>query len=183
VIVPESDPISVGGMARTAEYKEFHSDGAPIERAKAELEQIGLAQVSEALDGCVVRQRKVYPMYGEDYPRHVATIRKELEAKYPTLHLVGRNGMHKYNNQDHAMMTVMLRGQNIIAGRCIYDLWCVNQDAEYHEAGAVGDTVSTRALRIVPTCISETRTPIPIAASNAEPNRQLKPSSKTPVGG
>jgi hypothetical protein len=122
-------------------------------------------------------------VYDEDYAIHVAMIRKELEAKYPTLHLVGRNGMHKYNNQDHAMMTAMLCVQNIMAGRCIYDFWCVNQDAEYHEAGAAGDTVSNSGLRMVPKCISEARTPVPIAASNAEPNRQLKPSSKTLVGG
>jgi len=90
--------------------------------------------------------------------------------------------MHKYNNQDHAMMTAMLCVQNIMAGRRIYDLWRVNQDAEYHEAGTVGDTVSTSGLRMVPTYISgEARTSVPIAASHAEHNRQRKPSSKTPA--
>jgi hypothetical protein len=54
------------------------------------------------------------------------------------LHLVGRNGMHKYNNQDHAVMTAMLAAQNIIQGRQVYDVWRVNQDAEYLEAGAAG---------------------------------------------
>ncbi|MBS1240295.1 MAG: hypothetical protein H6R45_1001, partial [Proteobacteria bacterium] len=54
------------------------------------------------------------------------------------LHLVGRNGMHRYNNQDHAMMTAMLTVENILAGARIYDTWCVNEDAEYHEAGNEG---------------------------------------------
>ena len=54
------------------------------------------------------------------------------------LHLVGRNGMHKYNNQDHAMMTAMLAARNILAGRRVFDVWAVNQDGEYHEAGEAG---------------------------------------------
>ena len=65
-------------------------------------------------------------------------MRGELEHKYPTLHLVGRNGMHRYNNQDHAMMTAMLTVENILAGTRVYDIWCVNEDAEYHEAGDEG---------------------------------------------
>jgi len=65
-------------------------------------------------------------------------MREELEEKYPTLHLVGRNGMHRYNNQDHAMMTAMLTVRNIEAGERIYDTWQVNEDAEYHEAGNEG---------------------------------------------
>ena len=55
-------------------------------------------------------------MYDDDYAKHVNTIREELEKNYPNLHLVGRNGMHKYNNQDHAMMTAMLCAKNILAG-------------------------------------------------------------------
>jgi hypothetical protein len=59
--------------------------------------------------------------------------------------------MHKYNNQDHAMMTAMLCVKNIVAGEGLYDLWKVNQDAEYHEAGErAGDASSTSGLRAVP---------------------------------
>ena len=58
---------------------------------------------------------------------------------FDNLQLVGRNGMHKYNNQDHAMMTAMLCVENIVADSRLYDLWQVNQDAEYHEAGSAGD--------------------------------------------
>ena len=86
------------------------------------------------MDGCVVRQKKAYPVYDDDYAQHVATIREELDERYPNLHLVGRNGMHKYNNQDHAMMTAMLCVENILADTKLYDLWQVNGDAEYHEA-------------------------------------------------
>jgi protoporphyrinogen oxidase len=82
----------------------------------------------------------------------VATIRQEIEERYPNLHLVGRNGMHKYNNQDHAMMTAMLCVKNILAGTRIYDLWQVNGDAEYHEAGKAA--VTGTAFRHVPTRVA-----------------------------
>jgi len=58
--------------------------------------------------------------------------------RFPGLHLVGRNGMHKYNNQDHAMMTAMLTVENIMEGTAQYDVWNVNEDAEYHEEGVAG---------------------------------------------
>lgn len=86
----------------------------------------------------MVRQEKAYPVYDEDYASHVAAMRAELEERHPSLHLVGRNGMHRYNNQDHAMMTAMLTVENILAGARVYDVWCVNEDAEYHEAGNEG---------------------------------------------
>jgi len=87
----------------------------------------------------VVRQEKAYPVYDDEYAANVAAMRGELETAYETLHLVGRNGMHRYNNQDHAMMTAMLSVENIIAGSRVYDIWCVNEDAEYHEAGDEGE--------------------------------------------
>ena len=77
-----------------------------------------------------------------------------LEERFPTLYLVGRNGMHKYNNQDHAMMTAMLCVENILAEKRLYDLWRVNQDAEYHESGTAGARVATSGLRSVPTRLS-----------------------------
>ena len=126
-------------------------DADLIELGRKELAAIGLAQPEDVVDGCVVRQRKAYPVYDDDYARHVSTIRAELDQNYPRLHLVGRNGMHKYNNQDHAMMTAMLTARNIIAGQNLYDVWQVNQDAEYHEAGAAGEQVGASGLRIVPT--------------------------------
>jgi protoporphyrinogen oxidase len=130
------------------------SDEELIARAKREIHQIGLADPSDVVDGCVVRQPKAYPVYDDDYARHVETIRAEIDTRFPGLHLVGRNGMHKYNNQDHAMMTAMLCAKNILAGETLYDLWNVNQDAEYHEAGERLSRQVATGLRDVPKRVS-----------------------------
>ncbi len=114
------------------------TDDELVELGSRELVQLGLAKQGDVIDGHVVRQPKAYPVYDDDYATHVTTIRRELESRYPNLHLVGRNGMHKYNNQDHAMMTAMLVARNILADEQLYDIWDVNQDAEYHEAGDRG---------------------------------------------
>jgi protoporphyrinogen oxidase len=140
-MVPDPELCSYG-----LEYFCFEGDGlwtAPdrdlIELAKNEIQKVNLATTSDVVDGCVIRQPKAYPVYDDTYQRHVDTIREALAENFPSLHLVGRNGMHKYNNQDHAMMTAMLTAKNILAGECRYDVWAVNQDAEYHEAGASGE--------------------------------------------
>jgi protoporphyrinogen oxidase len=140
------------------EYFCFEGDGlwnsgneALIELAKKELHQIGLATAGDVIDGCVIRQRKAYPVYDDYYQAHVSTIRQALEEYCPNLFLVGRNGMHKYNNQDHAMMTALLAARNILVGRNEYDVWAVNQDAEYHEAGSAGGQSITP--RLVPTSV------------------------------
>jgi protoporphyrinogen oxidase len=153
-MVPGPDNVCYG-----LEYFCFEGDGLweskdsqLINLAQRELVQIGLAEEGDFIDGCVVRQKKAYPVYDDNYARHVATIRQELETRYPNLHLVGRNGMHKYNNQDHAMMTAMLCVQNILADAKLYDLWQVNSDAEYHEHGpAAVEETNGSALRLVPT--------------------------------
>jgi protoporphyrinogen oxidase len=126
------------------------SDAELIALAKKELAIVGLAAEGDVTDGCVVRQRKAYPVYDEGYKASVEAIRAELAQKFPTLHLVGRNGMHKYNNQDHAMMTAMLTVKNIVAGDIVYDVWNVNEDAEYHEAGAAGAHAALDSVRQVP---------------------------------
>jgi len=128
-------------------------DSELIELAKKELVQLGLADRDDILDGCVVRQKKAYPVYDQQYQEHVEAIRQELDAKFPTLHVVGRNGMHKYNNQDHAMMTAMLTVENIVAHNRKYDVWQVNQDAEYHEAGKAGDEQLKEGGRLVPVAV------------------------------
>jgi protoporphyrinogen oxidase len=98
----------------------------------------------------VVRQKKAYPVYDDGYKANVEAIRSELGLRFPTLHLVGRNGMHKYNNQDHAMMTAMLTVKNILAGQNLYDVWNVNEDAEYHESGTAGEREALSSVRLVP---------------------------------
>jgi protoporphyrinogen oxidase len=123
------------------------SDEQLIALAKKEIQQINLANSENIVDGVVIRQKKAYPVYDDTYQQHVDTVRAALEKQFPTLHLVGRNGMHKYNNQDHAMMTAMLTAKNILAGNRQYDVWAVNQDAEYHEAGDAG-AEGERAARV-----------------------------------
>jgi protoporphyrinogen oxidase len=121
-----------------------------IALAKNEIKRIGLIDPADVVDACVVRQAKAYPVYDDRYRDNVAMIRLDLETNYPTLHLVGRNGMHKYNNQDHAMMTAMLTARNILAGNRFYNVWDVNEDAEYHEAGSSGIQEALQSERLVP---------------------------------
>ena len=125
------------------------SDAELVALAARELEQLGLGSAKDVLDGTVVRQPKAYPVYDGEYQQRVETVKRELEARFPTFHPVGRNGMHKYNNQDHAMMTAMLTVENIVQGRQAFDTWRVNDDAEYHEAGASGQATAS-GLRAVP---------------------------------
>ena len=139
-MVPDEDMACVG-----LEYFCFEGDGLwsssdeeLVELAKREMEVLGLCDPSQVTSGAVVRQEKAYPVYDDEYEANVDAMRIELEEKHPSLHLVGRNGMHRYNNQDHAMMTAMLTVENILAGQRVYDTWCVNEDAEYHEAGDEG---------------------------------------------
>lgn len=139
-MVPDPEVACVG-----LEYFCFEGDGLwassdddLIDLATREMAILGLCDPADVIGGAVVRQEKAYPVYDEDYAANVAALRHELEARHPTLHLVGRNGMHRYNNQDHAMMTAMLTVENILAGARKYDTWCVNEDAEYHEAGDEG---------------------------------------------
>lgn len=134
------------------------SDASLIDRALSELEALGLATRADHVDACVVRQKKAYPVYDDAYAANVQVIRDALEQAHAGLHLVGRNGMHKYNNQDHAMMTGLLVAENIVAGCPIHDPWRVNEDAEYHEEQRVSSSasheVSTSGLRAVPRRIS-----------------------------
>jgi protoporphyrinogen oxidase len=139
------------------EYFCFEGDGlwtSPDDElgalAAKECARIGLIAEHDVVDACVVRQPKAYPVYDESYRDNVAAVRRDLEQSYPTLHLIGRNGMHKYNNQDHAMMTAMLTAQNIVLGERRFDVWEVNEDAEYHEAGASGAQAALASERLVP---------------------------------
>jgi protoporphyrinogen oxidase len=122
------------------EYFCFEGDGLwtmrdeeLITQGTRELELLGLARPGDVEDGAVVRMPKAYPVYDGGYARAVATIRSFLDP-IENLQLVGRNGMHKYNNQDHSMLTAMLAVKNILGGQ--YDLWRVNVEQEYHEEDA-----------------------------------------------
>ncbi len=110
------------------------ADDELVALARSELARIGLVAEADVEAGYVVRVPKAYPVYDEDYQEAVAVIRKWVEAEVPNVHPVGRNGMHRYNNQDHSMYTAMLTVDNI-AGGPGHDIWSVNVEKEYHEEG------------------------------------------------
>jgi protoporphyrinogen oxidase len=123
------------------------ADADLIARAKFEIGKLGLANPDDIVDASVVRQPKAYPVYDDTYKINVDTITEGLAEQFKNLHLAGRNGMHKYNNQDHAMMTGILTAKNIIAGTEAHDVWTVNEDAEYHEGGQAGaDKIEERLV-------------------------------------
>lgn len=130
------------------------SDDALIALATDELTSLGLASREDVKGGVVIRQRKAYPVYDDEYKTHVEVIRAGLAEHCPGICTVGRNGMHKYNNQDHAMMTAMLTAKNIMEGAENYNVWNVNEDAQYHEEGEEVSTNSgASGLRAVPTAL------------------------------
>lgn len=106
-------------------------DADLIELAKRELERIGLADARDIMDGCVFRVPKAYPIYDADYAGYLQIIRDFVQG-LQNFQTIGRNGLHRYNNQDHSMITAMLAVRNILFGEK-NDLWSVNADAEYHE--------------------------------------------------
>jgi protoporphyrinogen oxidase len=103
-----------------------------VDMATRELMELGLVRASDVERGFVVRMPKAYPVYDEGYQEAVDLIRGWLRSEVPNVHAVGRNGMHKYNNQDHSMYTAMLTVENIVDG-AHHDIWVVNVEEEYHE--------------------------------------------------
>jgi protoporphyrinogen oxidase len=106
-------------------------DDALVALATREIEQLGLADAAKVERGFVTRVPKAYPMYDADYAERVASIRGWLEG-IGNLQQVGRNGLHRYNNSDHSMLTAMRAVENILAGTK-HDLWAVNAESAYHE--------------------------------------------------
>jgi protoporphyrinogen oxidase len=126
------------------------SDDELVERGKAELEALGLMRAADVQAGYVVRMPKAYPVYDDTYRANVEVLRAWLEAHAPNVHPVGRNGMHKYNNQDHSMYTAMLTVENLLGAG--HDIWSVNVEEEYHEAGGsrAGNPGTGRDAPILP---------------------------------
>ncbi len=161
-MIPEPDRSCLG-----LEYFCFEGDGLwsltdaeLVDLGRREVAQLGLVKAEDVLDGCVVRMPKAYPVYDAVYKRGIAAVQRFL-AEVPNLQLVGRNGMHRYNNQDHSMLTAMLAARNIVSDLTgqgpRYDLWRVNVDEEYHEGGALQEEEELRKLEqtqpLVPTAI------------------------------
>jgi protoporphyrinogen oxidase len=131
-MVPEEGKTCLG-----LEYFCFEGDGLwnmkdedLIALATKEIDQLGLADKDKVFDGCVIRQEKAYPIYDSKYRDHLEVARSYLDS-IENLHPVGRNGMHKYNNQDHSMLTAMMAVWNMQGAE--HDIWVVNTDYEYHE--------------------------------------------------
>jgi protoporphyrinogen oxidase len=106
------------------------SDADLVALASRELEALGLVPPGLVRDGAVIRMPKAYPIYDAAYREHLDNVRAWIDP-IPNLHTVGRNGMHKYNNQDHSMLTAMMAVWNMQGAS--HDIWAVNTDFEYHE--------------------------------------------------
>jgi len=132
-MVPDASKTCLGMEYFVFENDELWSspDEKLVELAKREIAQLGLVRPEEIEEGTVVRMPKAYPMYDNGWAQRVEKIRDYLRAKLPNLQLVGRNGMHKYNNQDHSMMTALCAARNILGAK--HDLWAINTEPDYHE--------------------------------------------------
>ena len=106
-----------------------------VELGKAEMARLGLLEPSRVEAGYVVRMPKAYPMYDAHYQKNVDSVRAWLDEYATNVYPVGRNGMHRYNNQDHSMFTAMLTVENVLAGDTAdrHDVWQVNVEEDYHE--------------------------------------------------
>lgn len=142
-MVPHPDHASVG-----MEYFCHRGDGLwtstdeeLIALATRELGELNLSQADRVIDGTVIRQPKAYPVYDADYKKHVDTIEAWVRT-LENLHTVGRNGMHRYNNQDHSMLSAMHAARNVLGGN--YDPWNINVERSYHEEFVVKDKASAR---------------------------------------
>ncbi len=131
-MVPDGRTTSLGMEYFCSEGDEIwqKSDEELVALAKRELVDLGLARMADIKDGVVVRQPKAYPVYDEAYRANLSTIRGFLET-LDNLQTIGRNGMHRYNNMDHSMLTGMLAVRNLLGKD--QDLWSVNVEQVYHE--------------------------------------------------
>jgi protoporphyrinogen oxidase len=132
-MVPDTSKTCLGMEYFVFENDELWSspDEKLIEMAQREIAQLGLVQPEEIEDGTVVRMRKAYPMYDPGWTERIEAIRGYARTSLRNLQFVGRNGMHKYNNQDHSMMTSLCAAQNICGAG--HDLWAINSEPDYHE--------------------------------------------------
>jgi len=143
-MVPEPGTTCLG-----LEYFCFKGDGLwsardedLIAQATRELEALGLARASDVVDGTVIRMPKAYPIYDSAYRGHLGRVREFIDP-IANLHTVGRNGMHKYNNQDHSMLAAMMAIANMRGAS--HDIWDVNTDFDYHEEQRLNRTESLTA--------------------------------------
>lgn len=131
-MVPDANKTCLGMEYFCSEGDEIWnmSDTELLDLATKEVARLGLTPESTVEDGTVLRQPKAYPVYDRDYRQHLQVIQDYL-ATFENLQTVGRNGMHRYNNQDHSMLTGLLAAKNLLGEE--HDLWEVNAERSYHE--------------------------------------------------
>jgi len=137
-------------------------DAELLALARRELAAIGLAEAEQIVDGTVVRMPKAYPVYDDEFGPALAQLR-QFVARFTNLQLVGRNGTHKYNNQDHSMVMAMMAVRNYFGEQ--HDLWALNADDEYQEEirSSVADAGSLRAL-----AATQPLVPVRLGAASAD---------------
>jgi protoporphyrinogen oxidase len=119
------------------------SDSELFLRARRELEHLGLARGREIIDGSILRVRKAYPVYDASYRKSQEAFRR-FQDGINNLQVAGRNGLHHYNNQDHAMLSGIMAARNLLGAR--YNVWGVNEDGDYLEESA--DDLSSEWIQI-----------------------------------
>jgi protoporphyrinogen oxidase len=131
-MVPDPSMTSLGMEYFCSEGDEIWrmTDRELVRLASREIAALGLADAAEVEDATVIRQPKAYPVYDADYRSRLATVREFVDS-LENLQTIGRNGMHRYNNQDHSMLTGLLSARNILGDR--HDLWTVNTERSYYE--------------------------------------------------
>ncbi|MCA9819142.1 MAG: hypothetical protein KC652_28835, partial [Cyanobacteria bacterium HKST-UBA01] len=159
-MIPEEGKSCIGLEYFVNEGDEIWSakDEDLLELGKNEMHTLGLIDKNDVTDGTVIRQHKAYPVYDAVYKEALATLQEYVDS-LDNLHCVGRNGMHRYNNQDHSMLTAMLAAENIIAGERLHDVWTVNVEEEYHEEkatdakGATGERMVPQRVELSPAAV------------------------------
>jgi len=150
-MVPEPGHTSLGLEYFVNEGDELWSmsDAELIALGSRECERLELVSAADVVEGTVIRMRKAYPVYDASYREAMATIRSWL-AGIANLQTIGRNGQHRYNNQDHSMLTGVYAARNVLGAS--YDVWDVNVEPEYHEAvRSSGDRLVPRPIADAPT--------------------------------
>lgn len=122
------------------------SDTELLDLASSELVSLGLADAGEVEDGVVLRQPKAYPVYDHEYRKHLQVIQNFL-ATFDNLQTTGRNGMHRYNNQDHSMLTGMLAVRNLLGEK--HNLWDVNTERSYYEEFTAEPSKKESSLHLI----------------------------------
>lgn len=136
MVVKPSENLSLGleYFCQDSDKIWSETDSNLIELAKSELVELNLASQEDLVfDSKVIRVKKAYPVYHESYADDLVHLKESLSTYSPSLFLIGRNGMHRYNNQDHSIMTAFIVGDNILERGALKDSWKVNQEALYIE--------------------------------------------------